>query len=197
MLYVVGSNLQFLFAKAMAHLNLATRRTNKRKQYASLVLLWLEVLNAIDLFFQIICHILKYHKEKYSLNKSYSLIEHTYWRINYVNSLILESDRKCIDHLRMDRHTFFKLCSMLRTIGRLDDSKCVPSEEQVALFLNILALHTKNRIVHDVFKRSGWTISEYFNKVLKGAIRLKSVLLKKPEPIEENSRDERWKWFKN
>ena len=79
--------------------------------------------------------------------------------LQYVNGLIRESDRKCIDHLRMDRHTFFKLCSMLRTIGRLDDSKYVPLEEQVALFLNILAHHTKNQIVHDAFKRLGWTIS--------------------------------------
>ncbi|KAJ8434775.1 hypothetical protein Cgig2_017183 [Carnegiea gigantea] len=97
----------------------------------------------------------------------------------------------------MDRHTFFTLCSMLRTIGRLDDSEYVPLEKQVAFFLNILVHHIKNRIVHDAFKRSTWTISEYFHKVLKGVIRLQSVLLKKPEPIEENSREEQWKWFKN
>lgn len=80
---------------------------------------------------------------------------------------------------------------MLRTIGRLDDSKYVPLEEQVALFLNIVAHHTKNWITHNAFKRSGWTISEYVHKVLKGVIRLQSVLLKKSEPIEENSRDAR------
>jgi len=81
---------------------------------------------------------LKYHKEKYSLKKSYSLTNHTKWRMNYVNGLIRESDRTCIDHLRMDRHTFFKLCSMQRTIGRLDDSKYMPLEEQVAFFLVFL-----------------------------------------------------------
>ena len=85
---------------------------------------------------------------------------------------------------------------MLRTIGRLDDSKYMPLEEQVAFFLSILVHHTKIRIVHGAFKRSGWTINECFNKVLKGVLRLQSVLLKKPEPIEENSRDERWKWLK-
>jgi len=85
---------------------------------------------------------------------------------------------------------------MLKTIGKLDDSKYVPLEEQVALFLNILAHYTKNRIVHSAFKRSGWTVSKYFNKVLKGVMRLQSVLLKKPTPIQENSRDERLRWFK-
>jgi len=72
----------------------------------------------------------------------------------------------------MDRHTFFVLCSVLRTVGKLDDSKHVPSEEQVTLFLNILAHYTKNRIVHSAFKRPGWTVSEYFNKLLKGVMRL-------------------------
>jgi len=177
----------------MAYLSLAMRKKKKRKQYTSLVLLWLEILNIVDLVFQIIFHLLKYHREQYSLKKSYSLTEHTKWRMDYVNGLINESDRKCIDHLRMDKHTFLVLCSMLRTVGKLDDSKHVPLEEQVTLFLNILAHHTKNRIAHNAFKRSGWTVSEYFNKVLKGVMRLQNVLLKKPTPVEENSSDKRWK----
>ena len=94
----------------MAHLSLATRNTTKRKQYASLIVLWLEVLNMVDLFFQIVCRLLKYHREKYSLKKSYSLTEHTKWRIDYVNGLIHESDRKCFHHLRMDIHRFFTVC---------------------------------------------------------------------------------------
>ena len=118
----------------MARLSLAMRKRKKRKQYTSLVLIWLEILNIIDLFFQIICHLLKYHREQYSLKKSYSLTEHTKWRIDYVNGLIRESDRKCIDYLRMDRYTFFALCSMLRTIGKLDDSNYVQLEEQAVLF---------------------------------------------------------------
>ena len=48
----------------------------------------------------------------------------------------------------------------------------MPLEEHVALFLSILVHHTKIRIVHDAFKRLGWTIGEYFNKMLKGVIRL-------------------------
>ena len=113
----------------MAHLSLARRKVENRKQYASLVLLWLEFLNIVDLFFQMICHHLKYRREKYSLKKSYSLIEHRKWRINYVDGLIHESDKKCIHHLCMDRHTFFTLCDMLKAIGKLDDSKNVPLEE--------------------------------------------------------------------
>jgi len=109
-------------------------------------------------------------------------------RIDYVNDSIHESDKKCIDHLKMDKCTFFTLC-IARTMGKLDDSKYVPLEEQIVLFFNMLVHHIKNRIVHGAFKGSRWTISEYFNKVLNGSMRLQSVLLKKPTSIQENSRD--------
>ncbi|TXG62851.1 hypothetical protein EZV62_009845 [Acer yangbiense] len=45
--------------------------------------------------------------------------------------------------------------------------------------------------------RSGETVSKYFHNVLHSVIRLHGELLKRPEPIPENSIDERWKWFKN
>ena len=66
----------------------------------------------------------------------------------------------------------------------------------VALFLHILAHHVKNRVIKFRFLRSGETISRHFNAVLNAVIRLQGVLLKKPEPVSENSTDERWKWFK-
>ncbi|KAK2653535.1 hypothetical protein Ddye_013391 [Dipteronia dyeriana] len=45
--------------------------------------------------------------------------------------------------------------------------------------------------------RSGETVSKYFHNVLYSVIRLHGELLKHPEPIHENSTDERWRWFKN
>ena len=47
----------------------------------------------------------------------------------------------------MDRHTFTTLCFMLRTIGKLKDSKYIDVEEMVALFLHILAHHVKNQVI--------------------------------------------------
>ena len=85
---------------------------------------------------------------------------------------------------------------MICTIGKLKDSKYVDVEEMVALFLHILAHHVKNRVIKFRFLRSGETISRHFNAVLNTVIRLQGVLLKKPEPVSENSTDERWKWFK-
>ena len=117
-------------------------------------------------------------------------------RVENHNRLIYESDIACMEKLRMYRHTFTMLCSMLRTIGKLKDSKYVDVEEMVALFLHILAHHVKNRVIKFRFLRSGETISRHFNAVLNAVIRLQGVLLKKPEPVSENSIDERWKWFK-
>ena len=96
----------------------------------------------------------------------------------------------------MDRHTFITLCSMLRTMGKLKDSRYVDVEEMVALFFHILAHHVKNRVIKFRFLRSGETISRHFNEVLNAIIRLQGVLLKKLESVSENFIDERWKWFK-
>ncbi|RVW12489.1 hypothetical protein CK203_093473 [Vitis vinifera] len=63
-------------------------------------------------------------------------------RVENLNQLIYGSDVTCMEQLRMDRHTFTMLCSMLRTIGKLKDSKYVDVEEMVALFLHILAHHS-------------------------------------------------------
>ncbi|XP_028789603.1 protein ALP1-like [Neltuma alba] len=70
-------------------------------------------------------------------------------------------------------------------------------DEQVAMFLHILAHHVKNRVVQFYFGRSGETISRYFNIVLMAMMRLAKELFKKPELIHEDSIDEKWKWFKN
>ena len=117
-------------------------------------------------------------------------------QVENLNRLIYGSDIACMEQLRMDRHIFTTLCSMLRTIGKLNDSKYVDVEEMVALFLHILAYHVKNRVIKFRFLRSGETVSRHFNAALNAVIRLQGVLLKKLEPISESSTDERWKWFK-
>ena len=67
----------------------------------------------------------------------------------------------------------------------------------VAIFLHIISHDVKNRVMRRQFARSSETVSRQFNVVLCVLLRLHEVLLKKPEPILENSTDERWKWFKN
>ncbi|XVF59066.1 hypothetical protein PTKIN_Ptkin07bG0244800 [Pterospermum kingtungense] len=96
----------------------------------------------------------------------------------------------------MDRRCFTKLCHLLTTKGRLETSKNMSVEEIVVSFLHILAHHTKNRVVKHQIARSGETISRQFHVVLRAVLRLHSKLFKKPEPIQDDCADNRWRWFK-
>ncbi|KAG8383515.1 hypothetical protein BUALT_Bualt04G0021500 [Buddleja alternifolia] len=86
---------------------------------------------------------------------------------------------------------------MLREhVGGLVATKNVKINEQIAIFLIIFSHHTKNQIVKCNFKRSGYTISKHFNKVLEAILKLHAFLLANPQAIPEACTDERWKWFK-
>ena len=85
---------------------------------------------------------------------------------------------------------------MFQIIGTLAATKNMNVEEMMAIFLYIISHHAKNRIIKREFVRSGETVSRQFGLVLSSILRLQAVLLKKPEPVPENSTDFRWKWFK-
>ncbi|KAL8493331.1 hypothetical protein ACS0TY_024520 [Phlomoides rotata] len=95
----------------------------------------------------------------------------------------------------MDRDTFHKLCDMLQSFGGLKSSRRVTVIEKVAMFLSILAHHTKNRCVKFQFKRSGQTVSKHFHAVLHCVLRMHSLLLVKPKAVTEDSTDVRWQKF--
>ena len=96
----------------------------------------------------------------------------------------------------MDRNTFGILCTLVRTIGQLQDSRHIIVEEQVAIFLHILAHHVKNYVIKFRFIRSGDTVSRHFNAVLKAVLKPHSVLLIALVPIHDNYTNDRWRWFK-
>ncbi|KAL4556449.1 hypothetical protein LXL04_039101 [Taraxacum kok-saghyz] len=117
-------------------------------------------------------------------------------RKEYMHRLVYESDDTCLQQLRMNRTAFVKLCRMIEIDGKLKASRYLQIDEQVAIFLHVLAHHVKNRVVKFQFRRSGETVSKHFNNVVNAVIRLERKLFKKPEPISETSTNERWKWFK-
>ncbi|KAM2686718.1 hypothetical protein EV2_009577 [Malus domestica] len=86
---------------------------------------------------------------------------------------------------------------MLRDHGRVKLDGVVTMEEQVCMFLHILAHHVKNRTIGSRFCRSGESISRYFNSILHGVLRLQGRLLKVPEPIPNAYPDPKWSWFEN
>jgi len=70
-------------------------------------------------------------------------------------------------------------------------------DEQVAIYLHILAHRIKNRTVQNDFHCSAEAISRPFRKVLFAVIRLQGHFYKKPEPIPGNSIDEGWKCLRD
>ncbi|KAI4338248.1 hypothetical protein L6164_016591 [Bauhinia variegata] len=111
--------------------------------------------------------------------------------------LIDRNDVTCIDMLLMDIRSFHLLCALLHNEGKLKGDGLVSIEEQVAMFLHILAHNSKNRVVKFLFKRSGETVSRYCNLALNSVLRLQETLLRAPNPVPEDCLDERWKWFKS
>ncbi|MFQ6626238.1 hypothetical protein Gotur_005146 [Gossypium turneri] len=49
---------------------------------------------------------------------------------NYVKRLVHASDETCIEQVRMNRITIFKLCEMLQTLGGLKSSRNMLVDEQ-------------------------------------------------------------------
>ena len=147
------------------------------------------VLHFRDLL-SIVLAILEYYKHHF-LTRKRSQNGGSYQRsiIRQLNfrRMIWDNDEDCINSIRMDRRAFYKLCTMVETIGMLSPTRNMSIEEMLATFLYILGHHVKNRVAKREFVRSGETISRQFNKVLLGILRLHEVLLKKPKhvpPIE-------------
>ena len=117
-------------------------------------------------------------------------------RSKNLNDIIYESDILCVEQLQMDRRCFWTLCNLVTDIGGLRDTRNVKVEEMVAMFLHILPHDEKSRSMRTDYQRSQETISRHFNNVLGAVLKLWRVLLKSPQPITDNCKAERWKWFK-
>ena len=68
-----------------------------------------------------------------------------------LNNLITDSDATCKSELRMNRHSFYILCEMVRDIRGLTSTRYMSLEEIVAMFLSTLAHQFKNRTVANYF----------------------------------------------
>lgn len=117
-------------------------------------------------------------------------------QIHYLNRLVHVSDIDCLVNLRMDRNSFGRLCQLFKQLGTLKIRRFLGIEEQVAMFLAILAHHQKNKVVRFHFCRSGHTVSTYVHAVMRAVLNMHSLFLVKPDPVKEDCVDSRWKWFK-
>ncbi|XP_031108646.1 uncharacterized protein LOC116013132 [Ipomoea triloba] len=59
-----------------------------------------------------------------------------------------------------------------------------------------LESQSMNRLLKRQIARFGETVSRQFHAVLNSVLRLHDIMFRNPEPIPDNSTDDRWKWFK-
>ena len=171
----------------MARLSLRTRRCRLMRLFLH------EAMAIIIWFFITVCTLIAdYERDRPCIRYSLSNMG----RAAILHRYAYESDSMCISQLRMNRGCFKKLCDMLETLGGLKATRNMGIDEQVIIFLHIMARNVKIRVITCRFHRSGETISRLFTRVCNAVIRLHSHLLKKPEPVREDSTDGRWKWFK-
>lgn len=162
--------------------------------YIILVQQFLELVRICNAIVMIMSHSSIWFHENQTLRQR--LLDREGLRGEFLESLIQRNDVICVNQLRMDIRSFRLLCGLLRTEGKLKEDGLISIEEQVAMFLYILAHHSKNRVIGFLFSRSGQTVSSYFNSVLNGVLRLHKILLSTPDPVSEDCLDERWKLFK-
>ena len=128
--------------------------------------------------------------------KPFTIIDKILVQVRYMQSLVGVIDVDCLDNLRMERNTFGRLYQLLKQVEGMKDGRYVLVEEQITIFLGILAHHKKNRIIRFGFWRSRQTVSNYVHRVLRSILKLNALAMVKPDPVTADSVDPRWKWFK-
>lgn len=119
----------------------------------------------------------KHNRSRTNSRKYAPLVHRDIWRTSELIRLIDTSDRICIRELRMSRPVFYKLCARLRDRGLLVDTLHVSVEEQLAMFLKIVGQYHTHSSVAIAMWRSGWTVSRYFNIVLRAIVKLAPELI--------------------
>lgn len=183
---------EFTFNAVMSRIKM--NRRQRKKKLAAFSTLWIQIISLVNWYFHIVSTIIAIRICMSPSRPRYKLLYPE--RKEYMQRLVYESDVTCLQQLRLNRAAFVKLCSVIEVDGKLKASRHLQIDEQVAICLYILAHHVKNRVAKFQFRRSGETISKYFNNVVNAVIRLEKQLFKKPEPISETSTDDTWKWFK-
>ncbi|KAL8484895.1 hypothetical protein ACS0TY_027260 [Phlomoides rotata] len=116
-------------------------------------------------------------KRRQGIAKCYEMITLMPGQVSHLNRLCLLRDSDCLSNLRMDQNTFAQLCILLRDLRGLTNQKYAGVEEQVSMFLSVLAHHKKQSVVKFDYQRSGQTVSRYVHLVLKAVLKLNYLIL--------------------
>ncbi|XP_077239774.1 uncharacterized protein LOC143880687 [Tasmannia lanceolata] len=115
--------------------------------------------------------------ENYLLRAPY---ESNYFTLCTFITHVIDSDEHCHNLLRMNVSCFRQIFEIFKRAGTLEDTIHCKVEEQVAIFLHIVAHNQRVRTIRACARRSGATISTYFNKVLKAILSMQDFFIKPP-----------------
>ena len=89
----------------------------------------------------------------------------------------------CHQLLRMEQHVFRRLCMYFREKNLLKDTRYILVEEQLAMFMMVIAHAHTNRVIQDRFQHSGETIHRHFRQVLIAMMIFAKDKIK-PHPLD-------------
>src|SRR5436305_1949590 len=118
----------------------------------------------------------------------------------YIHELLNSHPNRIQEVLRMKLEVFQFLCVELKTKGLKDSRYGITVEQQVAMFLYVVARSASNRDVQERFQHSGETVSRYFHAVLKAINRLVPKYIKLPTsniPVAITSNAKFYPFFSN
>jgi hypothetical protein len=90
------------------------------------------------------------------------------------------TDVECLAMLHVTRAPFFALCNLFRGRGLVPETNGCSVEEQVVMFLHVVAHNQRFKVVHQLFRRSIKTVSRVFHQVLYAAGELRTEMIKPP-----------------
>jgi len=98
----------------------------------------------------------------------------------YIQNVLTEDPEHFRGLYRMYPDVFLDLCTLIREKTSLRDTRWISVEEMLATFLLIVGQSTRYILPRDVFKRSSFTISQSFNKILRALNSIGPSLMAKP-----------------
>ncbi|CAN1316271.1 Protein ALP1-like [Linum perenne] len=173
--------------------------TLRRRKIIALICFFLQLVTHYIWIVTKVCEVIvaRFLQPRISNTPLDTFTERHYDRMRFIRKASSKSDASSLRLIRMNRLMFSKLCELLVVKGGLVRSNTVDINEMVIMFLYTIAHNEKNRQLSEYLCRSGETISRNIHKVLRAMLKLNHILLKKPEPIPDNSNDVKWRHFKN
>lgn len=86
----------------------------------------------------------------------------------------------CHQLLCIEQHVFRRLYMYFREKNFLEDNKYILVEEQLVMFIIVIAHAHTNNVIHDRFQHSGETIHRHFHQVLIVMMLFEKDVIKRP-----------------